>query len=141
MSSTTTIVARYDDDDDRRLGEGPGEPVSLAELKTYAPFRHFNAGQLKRAEGGVWLRRYAAGEYICRQGDFGSTAFYIVDGEVRVELRSAAEAPMPPSTNKSSLFDRLFGRSRPIGAGGRSRSTPPATSTASPARSCSARTT
>ncbi len=36
----------------------------------------------------IWRRRFKAGEIICREGDYGSTAFYIVKGKVEIYLAS-----------------------------------------------------
>src|SRR5262249_60824602 len=38
--------------------------------------------------GSVVRRRYRAGEVICREGEYGSTAFYIVSGRVEVSIAS-----------------------------------------------------
>ena len=39
-----------------------------------------------RNEGDVVERRFKQGEVICREGDFGSTAFYIVEGSAEVSI-------------------------------------------------------
>ena len=36
--------------------------------------------------GATSLRRFRAGDVICEEGDFGSTAFYIVSGKVQVSI-------------------------------------------------------
>ena len=33
-------------------------------------------------------RQFKAGDIICREGDYGSTAFYILEGKVEVYLKS-----------------------------------------------------
>jgi CRP-like cAMP-binding protein/ferredoxin len=82
----------------------PGEPVSAERLLAIpgpdgtAPL--FDGISLKflaktlgdsteivgRNEGAVVERRFAAGDVICREGDFGSTAFYIESGTVEVSI-------------------------------------------------------
>jgi CRP-like cAMP-binding protein len=43
-------------------------------------------GDIGRNEGAIVERRFAPGEIICREGDFGSTAFYIERGAVEVSI-------------------------------------------------------
>jgi CRP-like cAMP-binding protein/Fe-S-cluster-containing hydrogenase component 2 len=45
------------------------------------PFLQWNAGAVVR-------RRFKAGEIICREGEFGSTAFYIEKGKVAVSIQA-----------------------------------------------------
>jgi CRP-like cAMP-binding protein/Fe-S-cluster-containing hydrogenase component 2 len=45
------------------------------------PFLQWNAGAVVR-------RHYKAGEVICREGEFGSTAFYIEKGKVEVTIQA-----------------------------------------------------
>lgn len=61
----------------------------------------------------VVLKRYAPGEVICEEGEFGSTAFYLVQGKVNVFISSRAGAG---DDRKPGLFSRLFGGQK---AGGR----------------------
>lgn len=66
-------------------------PLSVEELrsdkwKLGKFFRRISPQFLKRSEGAVWVRSYRKGEIICRQGEFGSTAFYIDSGKVDVLL-------------------------------------------------------
>ncbi|MCS7032635.1 MAG: cyclic nucleotide-binding domain-containing protein, partial [Phycisphaerae bacterium] len=59
----------------------------LRKLPTLGPmFRRISPSFLKRSEGAVWARNFKKGEIICRQGEFGSTAFYIDSGEVDIYL-------------------------------------------------------
>src|SRR5688572_28067325 len=109
--SKSTIVER-NPDFDRRLGEGAGEPLGVDELLLLPPFQHLKKRRrlLENNPGAVWLRRYESGEFICRQGEFGSTAFYILSGTVRISLRSAESAPTPKAAEKSNWFTRLLQR-------------------------------
>jgi CRP-like cAMP-binding protein/Fe-S-cluster-containing hydrogenase component 2 len=45
------------------------------------PFLQWNAGAVVR-------RKFKAGEVICREGEFGSTAFYIEEGKVEVSIQA-----------------------------------------------------
>src|SRR5438552_9080733 len=40
---------------------------------------------LFRSRGAIVKRRFRKGELICKEGDFGSTAFYILEGKARSE--------------------------------------------------------
>ncbi len=40
------------------------------------------------AQPPIWRRRFSAGDIICREGDYGSTAFYIVNGTADVYLEA-----------------------------------------------------
>ena len=60
-------------------------------------------GPIGRNDGAVVERRFRPGEVICREGDFGSTAFYVVRGKVEVAITTTrvatyrmAPAPRPP---------------------------------------------
>ena len=51
-----------------------GEPLSLHEILAIPAFEGCSEALLKKNEGAVVRRRYAAGETICRDGEFGSTS-------------------------------------------------------------------
>ena len=51
-------------------------------------------------------RRYQAGEIICREGDFGSTAFYILEGKAEVFL-SSPMAHVKTKGSSSGFFSRF----------------------------------
>src|SRR5215203_4819094 len=52
----------------------------------------------------VVLKRFAPGEVLCEEGDFGSTAFFLVSGKVNVFISSRANS----GPTKDSFFTRLF---------------------------------
>ena len=51
-------------------------------------FENVSGTFLKLNQNAIVDRRFRAGEIICREGEFGATAFYIVDGTVEVYLAS-----------------------------------------------------
>jgi CRP-like cAMP-binding protein/Fe-S-cluster-containing dehydrogenase component len=51
-------------------------------------FENVSGTFLKLNRNAVVDRRFKAGEIICREGEFGATAFYIMDGTVEVYLAS-----------------------------------------------------
>jgi CRP-like cAMP-binding protein/Fe-S-cluster-containing dehydrogenase component len=71
---------------DTKLGEG--DPVTLRELQSVDVFRGVSGTFLNLNSNAVRKRRYKAGEIICKEGDYGSTAFYILDGKAEVFLSS-----------------------------------------------------
>jgi len=62
-----------------------GEALSTEKLLEYLPWlKEIPAPQLKWAEGAAVLRRFKRGDVVCAEGEFGSTAFYIISGTVDV---------------------------------------------------------
>jgi CRP-like cAMP-binding protein/Fe-S-cluster-containing hydrogenase component 2 len=45
-----------------------------------------NRHQIRKRQAPIWLRQFKKGEVICREGEYGSTAFYIVQGSVQVRI-------------------------------------------------------
>jgi Fe-S-cluster-containing hydrogenase component 2/CRP-like cAMP-binding protein len=85
----------------------PG-PVSGKELRELHPelFGDISERFLDWNFGAVVRRYYKDGEVICREGDFGSTAFIIEHGKLQVSIRGRSS----PATPHVGLFGRLFGR-------------------------------
>ena len=67
-----------------------GEPVSADELLKLPIFKGVSRSLLEMNQGAVVRYHVKRGEIICREGDPGSTAFYILKGKVDVFL----ETPM-----------------------------------------------
>jgi CRP-like cAMP-binding protein len=65
-----------------------GEPLGTDELIKYLPaLGEISAGLLKNyAVGAAVLRRFSEGDIVCEEGEFGSTAFYIVEGSVDIYI-------------------------------------------------------
>jgi CRP-like cAMP-binding protein/Fe-S-cluster-containing hydrogenase component 2 len=63
-----------------------GEPLSVDQLLEYLPaLKELPRAQLDNwAKGAAVLHRFRKGEIICREGEFGSTAYYIVSGTVDI---------------------------------------------------------
>jgi CRP-like cAMP-binding protein/Fe-S-cluster-containing hydrogenase component 2 len=112
MSNSTVVIDTNPDDDDR-LGKGPGQSLTADELRTYPPFAHIDRKLLaQQFSGAAWSRQYKSGEYVCRQGEFGKTAFYIVSGKVRVVLPTAEGAPKAKVKAGGSWLGNLLWRGR-----------------------------
>ncbi|MFQ5945785.1 MAG: cyclic nucleotide-binding domain-containing protein [Anaerolineae bacterium] len=65
-----------------------GEPVSADELLKLPIFKGVSSSFLAMNRGAVIQRHVKRGEIICREGEPGSTAFYIVKGKVDVFLET-----------------------------------------------------
>ena len=64
----------------------PGEAMSSEALQALPIFARMSGTFLDLNRGAVVRRRVKAGEVICREGDFGSTAFYVLEGQVQVSI-------------------------------------------------------
>jgi len=63
-----------------------GEEMTADDLKALPIFERMSGTFLDLNRGAVVRRHIRAGEVICREGDFGSTAFYILSGKVEVSI-------------------------------------------------------
>src|SRR5919109_1436112 len=63
-----------------------GEPLTIDQLLDYLPaLKEIPRAQLENwAKGAAALHRYRKGEIVCEEGEFGSTAYYIVSGSVDI---------------------------------------------------------
>ncbi len=66
----------------------PVAAVSADELASHPLFEGVAHPFLRWNEGSVVRRRYKKGDVICREGDFGATAFYIEQGKVTIFIRT-----------------------------------------------------
>ena len=69
-------------------GRLEGETLSYEQLAAIPIFKGCSEALLKKNLGAVVRRRFAQGEIICREGEFGSTAFYLLEGEADVFLKT-----------------------------------------------------
>ncbi|HTA47693.1 MAG TPA: cyclic nucleotide-binding domain-containing protein [Bryobacteraceae bacterium] len=83
----------------------PGEPVETEFLFTLPYFHEVSGTFLNLNRNAVVRREFKAGEIICREGEYGSTAFYILKGSVEVHIRT----PLAHVSVKSSagFFGKL----------------------------------
>jgi CRP-like cAMP-binding protein/Fe-S-cluster-containing dehydrogenase component len=63
-----------------------GEPLADSELLHLPIFQNVSGTFLELNRKAVVKRRFRAGEIICREGEFGSTAFYILEGKAQVYI-------------------------------------------------------
>src|SRR5947209_9796467 len=67
-----------------------GEPLTIDQLLEYLPaLKEVARAQLENwAKGAAVLHRYRKGQIVCTEGEFGSTAYYIVSGSVDVYINN-----------------------------------------------------
>ncbi len=65
-----------------------GEALALEQLQQIPIFKGCSEALLRKNLGAVVRRRFAPGETVCREGEFGSTAFYLLEGEAEVFLKT-----------------------------------------------------
>src|SRR5438552_10357337 len=86
---------------------GPGAQGFEAEDLLQIPvFRGVSGTFLELNRGAIVKRRFRKGEVICREGEFGSTAFYMVEGRAKVSL-SAPIAHVKTQGGAKGSFKRL----------------------------------
>ena len=85
---------------------GEGDVLDPAELLHLPIFENVSGTFLELNQKAVVKRRFRAGEIICREGDFGSTAFYILEGKAEVFLSSPI-AHVKTQGSSSGFFSRL----------------------------------
>ena len=85
---------------------GHGAVLDPAELLRLPIFENVSGTFLGLNQKAVVKRNYRAGEIICREGEFGSTAFYILEGKAEVFL-SSPMAHVRTEGNSKSFFRTL----------------------------------
>ncbi len=88
-----------------------GEPLTTEELIECLPaLKEIPAVLLKQfAVGAAVRRRFRAGEIVCEEGAFGSTAFYIVSGKVNIFINNpmASVKTRPSAGGVFSMFKKM----------------------------------
>jgi len=64
-------------------------------------FKGVSGTFLELNRGAIVKRRFRKGEIICREGEFGSTAFYILEGQAKVSIST------PSRTSKLKAAQRV----------------------------------
>ena len=63
-----------------------GAPVAAEDLLKLPAFKDVSPQFLKKNANATIWRHFRRGDVVCREGEFGSTAFYILEGRARVSL-------------------------------------------------------
>jgi len=85
---------------------GTGDVLDPAELLDLPIFENVSGTFLQLNQKAIVKRHYRAGEIICREGEFGSTAFYIMQGTAEVFLASPV-AHVKTEGSSRGFFSRL----------------------------------
>jgi CRP-like cAMP-binding protein/Fe-S-cluster-containing dehydrogenase component len=105
-----------------------GEPIDAEELKHLPYFEKVSGTFLDLNKNAVVRRQFKKGEVVCREGEYGSTAFYILEGKAHVFL-STTMAHVKTTGGRtgfvSKLASRLAGRSEDRREGENDRRTIP----------------
>jgi CRP-like cAMP-binding protein/NAD-dependent dihydropyrimidine dehydrogenase PreA subunit/ferredoxin len=107
-----------------------GEEMSAEALHALPIFARISGPFLDLNRGAVVRRQVRAGEVICREGDFGSTAFYVLSGAVEVSIATplghsaARRAAGSGRTGFFRMLTELVKRPAPEAAGVASRHIP-----------------
>jgi CRP-like cAMP-binding protein/Fe-S-cluster-containing dehydrogenase component/ferredoxin len=86
-----------------------GEPVEVQTLLSLPYFEDVSGTFLELNKKAVVVRRFNKGDIICREGEYGSTAFYILEGTVDVFLASEI-GHVKSSGGATGFFSRLTSR-------------------------------
>lgn len=85
---------------------GDSQGFDAEELQQIPVFKGVSGTFLELNRGAIVKRRFRKGEVICREGEFGSTAFYIVEGEAEVSI-STPIAHVKTHGGTKGFFKRL----------------------------------
>jgi CRP-like cAMP-binding protein/Fe-S-cluster-containing hydrogenase component 2 len=89
--------------------QADGEPVAAEILLQLSVFKDVSPQFLKKNKNATVWRHFKQGEIVCREGEFGSTAFYILEGKASVQLASPI-AHVKAQGGASGFFSRLTSR-------------------------------
>jgi CRP-like cAMP-binding protein/formate hydrogenlyase subunit 6/NADH:ubiquinone oxidoreductase subunit I len=81
-------------------------PAEAEELLKLPAFKGVSGTFLQLNQGAIVRRQFREGDIICREGEFGSTAFYIVEGTVNVSI-STPMAHVTTHGGARGFFSRL----------------------------------
>src|SRR5262249_719371 len=89
------------------ISSGPGaEGFEAEDLLKIPVFQGVSGTFLEMNRGAIVKRAFRKGELICREGEFGSTAFYILEGKARVSISSPI-AHVKTQGGAQGFFKRL----------------------------------
>ncbi len=86
------------------------QPVKAEELKSQRLFQGVSDAFLRWNDGSVVRREFKAGEVICKEGEFGSTAFVIESGKVEVRIRTPLSHVRQERSGGFGLLGRVVSR-------------------------------
>jgi len=90
------------------VGRLEGDALTVEEMLALPVFQGTSKALLEKNAGAVVRRVFPPGAVVCREGEYGSTAFYLLEGEAEVFL-AAPIAHLEGTPRASGLFRRLAG--------------------------------
>ena len=87
-----------------------GDEMTADQLQQLEIFKRMSGTFLDLNRGAVVKRTFQPGEIICREGDFGSTAFYILKGKVEVSIATPlghSAARRQKDVGRKGFFSKL----------------------------------
>lgn len=102
----------FEDSDGDPSTHNKAYPVETQELLELPVFKGVSGTFLELNAGAVVKRKYKAGEIIVREGDHGSTAFYILEGTVDILLGSP-RAHVTTENEHDGFFKKMVSKIRP----------------------------
>lgn len=95
-------------------GNGNVFSVETEELLALPVFKNVSGTFLELNKGAVVKRKYRPGETIVREGENGSTAFYILDGEVDVMLENPRSHVATEDDKTGGLLKKMRSKLMPL---------------------------
>src|SRR5258708_38586483 len=93
---------------------GPGaEGFEAEDLLKIPVFQGVSGTFLELNRGAIVKRRFGKGELICKEGEFGSTAFFILEGKAQVSI-SSPMAHVKAQGGAQRIFKRLTSTLAPL---------------------------
>lgn len=89
------------------FGNTAGQIMSAEQLSQIDIFADVDPKLLRKFPGTVVLRTFAPNEIVCKQGEGGTTAFYIVEGEVDIYIEGQRGGNAPQSAKRKGLTARI----------------------------------
>lgn len=96
----------------QELGLEGGTSVEAQELLALPVFKGVSGTFLELNTGAVVKRHFKRGEIICREGDYGSTAFYILEGKVDIFINSP-RAHVDTEGSEQGFLSKLASKLKP----------------------------
>jgi pSer/pThr/pTyr-binding forkhead associated (FHA) protein/CRP-like cAMP-binding protein/Pyruvate/2-oxoacid:ferredoxin oxidoreductase delta subunit len=116
---TDAELSRQADSLAPRPKSGTTELLTPADMARFGDFAEISEERWQKQfdfnDRAIVRRRFRAGEVICREGDYGSTAFYILRGTVQLSISGPLKRSKRPTTG--SVARGLFGLFRRARAG------------------------
>lgn len=91
------------------FGDTAGEIMSADALREIDIFADVDPKLLRKFPGTVVKRTYRPGEVVCRQGEGGTTAFYILEGDVDIYIAGNRGGKAAAAQQSQGLLARIGG--------------------------------